>query len=155
MADKTRRMTPEQYKEFLKSGQVPGEAKTPKPSKYGNHKVEWGGMAFDSKWELERYLELMQMEAAGEIRNLRRQVPFVLQPAFDTKGESVREIKYIADFTYDEHVRVIGGTDFGRPVVEDAKGFETDIFKLKWKLLKWLHRSKMTRFFLSRKGTER
>lgn len=151
MADKTRKASAEDYQHYIKHGHFPNE---PKPSKYGNTRVEWGGETFDSKWEWERWMVLMQMEAEGKIRNLKRQVPFMLQPAFDAKGESVRAIKYIADFTYDEHVRVIGGTDFGRPVVEDAKGFETDVFKLKWKLLKWLHRSKTTRFVLSRKGGE-
>lgn len=154
MTDKTIRMTPAQYQEYLKDGQVPGEAKQPKPSKYGNHKVEWGGMTFDSKWELERYLELIAMETAGEITELKRQVTFVLQPAFESNGEHVRAIKYIADFAYNEIIKVPAFTDDGvpRPAIEDAKGFQTDIFRLKWKLLQYLHRDTMTRFILSRKG---
>lgn len=151
MTDKTTRMSPEEYQQYLKTGQIPGEAKQPEPSKYGNTKVEWGGETFDSKWELERFLELVAMEATGEITKLKRQVEFVLQPAFGTyAGKHVRAIKYIADFTYLEW-REIDGIPGAELVIEDAKGYQTDVFRLKWKLLQYLHRGKRTRFFLSRK----
>ena len=155
MADKTKKVSAEAYQHFLKHGHFPNE---PKPSKYGNQKVEWGGETFDSKWEWERWMLLMQMEAAREITKLKRQVEFVLQPAFRTySGEHVRPIKYVADFTYEEP-RVIDGVACMALVIEDAKGFETDVFKLKWKMVKWLchsgqeGRGKAIRFHLSRKG---
>lgn len=155
MTDKTRKATAEDYQHYLKHGHFPDE---PKPSKYGNHKVEWGGETFDSKWELERFLELIAMETAGEITELRRQVEFMLQPAFRTyDGEFVRSIRYIADFTYKEQ-RVIDDVARMELVIEDAKGYQTDKFRMKWKMLKWLYhsgregRGKVTRFHLSRKG---
>ena len=140
-------MSPEEYQQFLKDGQVPGEAKVPKPSKYGNHKVEWGGMKFDSKWELERWLQLVAMETAGEIRALRRQVPHVLQPSFVHLGEKIRAIRYFPDFQYFQDD---GTTNW--LIIEDAKGHQTDVFRLKWKLLQYLHCGERIKFVLSRKG---
>lgn len=151
MADKTRKASAEDYQHFLKHGHFPNE---PKPSKYGNKEVEWGGDIFDSELEWTRWMVLMQMEAEGKIEKLRRQVTIVLQPAFEANGKKVRAIKYIADFVYDEIVKAIGRPDFEirRLVIEDAKGFETDVFRLKWKLIQYLHRHGETRFILSRKG---
>lgn len=156
MADKTRKASAEDYQHYLKHGHFPNE---PKPSKYGNTKIEWGGETFDSKLEWTRWMVLMQMEAEGKIRNLKRQVTIMLQPSFETSyGEHVRPILYIADFTYiepnalDKPVWNEGEFETSQYVIEDAKGFETDVFKLKWKMLKYLHRGGTTKFVLSRKG---
>lgn len=48
----------------------------PKKSKYGAVKTEIDGIVFDSKHEAKRYQELWLLEQAGEITNLRLQVPF-------------------------------------------------------------------------------
>lgn len=71
----------------------------PAPSKYGNQVVELEGERFDSKWELRRYQELLEQQAAGLIRELRHHVAFglhVRSPA----GDQVRIASYEADFTY-------------------------------------------------------
>lgn len=72
-------------------------------SKYHNRKTK----GFDSAKEWRRNQELETLQRAGEISELNRQVPFVLMPSFaitDKKTKSslrtVREIRYIADFTY-------------------------------------------------------
>ncbi|WP_416330616.1 DUF1064 domain-containing protein, partial [[Clostridium] innocuum] len=52
----------------------------PKKSKYGAVKTEVDGIKFDSKHEALRYQELRLLEQAGEITNLRLQVPFELIP---------------------------------------------------------------------------
>lgn len=145
MTDKTRKASAEDYQYYLRHGHFPDE---PKTSKYGNTKIEWGGETFDSKWEWERWMVLMQMEAEGKIRDLGRQFKFTLQPEFSTEHEKVRAIQYVADFTYLEWAGRKGWVY----VIEDAKGFETDVFKIKWKMLKWLHRDTETKFILSRKG---
>lgn len=49
-------------------------------SKYGSSKVNYKGMVFDSKYELERYLLLLGLEKEGKISQLRRQTPFELIP---------------------------------------------------------------------------
>jgi hypothetical protein len=56
------------------SAQTPTEK--PKKSKYGAVKTEVDGIMFDSKREASRYQELRLLEQAGEITNLRLQVPF-------------------------------------------------------------------------------
>ena len=61
------------------------------------------------------------MEKAKAIQDLKCQVAFPLLP----KSRWGREIRYIADFTYYED---------GRLVVEDTKGFRTDVYKLKKRL---------------------
>lgn len=53
------------------------------------------------------------------------QTAFVVIP----KVGKEREVKYIADFTYRDSE--------GNFIVEDAKGFRTDVYKIKKKLMLW------------------
>lgn len=107
-------------------------------SKYNNRKVRRDGLTFDSKKEHKRYNELLLLEQAGEIRNLRRQVKFVLIPTqrepsqIGTRGGVKkgklleRECAYIADFVYSQN---------GKMVVEDTKGIRTKDYIIKRKLM--------------------
>ena len=107
-------------------------------SKYNNRKVRHDGLTFDSKKEHKRYNELLLLEQAGEIRNLRRQVKFVLIPTQREpsqigsrggvkKGKLLeRECSYIADFVYSQN---------GKMVVEDTKGIRTKDYIIKRKLM--------------------
>lgn len=103
------------------SAQTPTEK--PKKSKYGAVKTEVDGIMFDSKREASRYQELQLLEQAGEITNLRLQVPYILFP----EDEHGRALKYIADFVYNDNK--------GALVVEDAKGHPTDVYKIKRRLM--------------------
>lgn len=95
--------------------------------KYHNTKVKADDLVFDSKKERRRWQELLLMEKAGEISNLQRQVKYVLIPSQKINGRVVeRECSYVADFVYKEK---------GREVVEDVKGFRTDVYKIKRKLM--------------------
>lgn len=96
-------------------------------SKYNARKTTIDGITFDSAREAKRYQELKLMERAGVICDLRRQVKFELQPAFYLDGKTYRAINYIADFVY---YKVKSGDE----VVEDCKGFRTDVYKLKAKM---------------------
>ena len=49
-------------------------------NKYHNRKYSADGEVFDSKREYQRWQELKLLEKAGEIAELRRQVPFELLP---------------------------------------------------------------------------
>lgn len=98
-------------------------------SKYHNRKTK----GFDSAKEWRRNQELEALQRAGEISELNRQVPFVLMPSYTIADETtkqgfrtVREIRYIADFTYIKN---------GKRIIEDVKGMQTDVFKIKRKLL--------------------
>lgn len=99
-------------------------------SKYNSKKTVVDGQTFDSKKEANRYQELLLLEKAGVIKNLSRQVKFVLIPSQrDENGKVVeRECSYKADFTYEEE----GGI---KTVVEDVKGYRTKDYIIKRKLL--------------------
>lgn len=96
-------------------------------NKFHAKKVNYDGKTFDSKHEAERFAELKLLQRAGMIADLRTQVSFVLIPSQYVNGKCIeRECKYIADFTYRKN---------GEFVVEDAKGFKTDVYKIKKKLM--------------------
>lgn len=113
-------------------------------NKYHNKKITVGGITFDSKKEAARYQELYFMQRAGEIKDLKRQVKFVLVPAQREKvwnekksryeeGKVIeREVSYVADFVYTNRL--------GFMVVEDTKGFKTKEYIIKRKLMLYFHR---------------
>ena len=73
-------------------------------TKYRSRKITVDGITFDSVKEANRYQELRMLERAGEIRDLQRQVPFVVIPTQrDENGKLIeKEVCYVADFTYIE-----------------------------------------------------
>lgn len=83
--------------------------------------MAFDGIIFDSKREKDRYLELIMLEKANIVKDLKLQVPFILVD----KSKWGRAIKYIADFTYISNDQL---------VVEDCKGFRTPVYKLKKRL---------------------
>ena len=91
-------------------------------SKFNNKKTVVDGFTFDSKKEAARWCELKLLGRAGEITGLLRQVSFELIP----KCGKNRAVKYIADFVYCEN---------GETIVEDVKGFRTDVYKLKKRMM--------------------
>lgn len=97
-------------------------------SKYRSKKTVIDGQVFDSKKEANRYQELLLLEKAGMIKNLSRQVKFVLIPSQrDENGKLIeRECSYKADFMYEEGIKT---------VVEDVKGYRTKEYIIKRKLL--------------------
>lgn len=100
-------------------------------SKYKNKKVVYKDMKFDSKKEYLRYLVLEDMQRKGEISELKTQVPFVLVPPFQLNGKKYKGIRYIADFVYKKD---------GKVIIEDTKGYRTDVYKIKKKLMAYIHK---------------
>ena len=102
-------------------------------TKYRSIESEFQGKRFASRKEARRYAELCLMERTGEIKGLQTQVPFVLIPAQrDGSGKVVeRAVTYRADFVYNDRE--------GRLVVEDAKGYKTEVYKIKRKLMLKVH----------------
>jgi hypothetical protein len=97
------------------------------PAKYHNKKTEIDGHKFDSKKEAAKYSELVLLQKAGEISDIKLQPSFLLQEGFrDKTGYKHRAITYIADF-------MVVYPD-GKVVVMDSKGMRTDVFKIKLKL---------------------
>lgn len=99
-------------------------------SKYGAKKTVIDGIAFDSKAEASRYLQLMLCKKSGVITDLQLQVVFELAPSVVIKGRKKPPLRYIADFVYRQD---------GKRVVEDCKGFLTDVYKIKRHLMLSVH----------------
>lgn len=96
--------------------QLPGQGR------YGNvSKPTVDGITFDSKHEMQRYLDLKLMEKAGVIRDLELQPRFpitiggvevrILSKRYSKKG---RHLTYVADFRYYD-------IENDREVIEDVK----------------------------------
>lgn len=97
-------------------------------SKFHAKKVFTEEGEFDSQGEYKRWRELKLLERAGVIKNLQRQVTYELLPKQEYKGKTIRSVKYIADFVYEQD---------GEEVIEDFKGVRTDLYLLKKKLMLW------------------
>jgi hypothetical protein len=123
-------------------------------SKYGNLKQVVDGITFDSKREVDYYLNLKLLKKAGEVTDIEFHPKYVLQPGYrkccghiwldkpdyGMKGATVcgnckkkmpktSAITYSADFgvTYkDGHTEII-----------DVKGMETEAFKIKRKMFEF------------------
>lgn len=118
-----------------------------KRPKYGNSKVEYNGITFDSKRERDRYIVLNQAQEDGLISNLMLQPKWELIPKITekftkhlkTKDKECertvqRAITYSADFSYNDR--------YGNLVVEDVKISPSLLpkeFILKVKMMRALH----------------
>lgn len=78
--------------------------------------------------------ELRIMQAKGLIKDLREQVKFILIPIqTDKNGEQIEsQVGYIADFVYKD-------CETGETIVEDTKGFKTQDYLIKRKLMLYIH----------------
>lgn len=101
-----------------------------RPSKYRNKPQVVDGVRFASKAEAKRDAELLLLERAGKIADIKRQPRFPLI----VNGEKI--CTYVGDWEYLDLTS--GATRSGR-VVEDRKGALTPAFKIKWALAKALH----------------
>lgn len=116
-------------------------------SKYNNDR----SAGFDSTKERRRYQELLLLERAGEIADLRTQVEYILIPEQREKSAAVyakgknkgrnkpgrlleKKCSYRADFVYTD-------VNTGRLIVEDVKGYRKgtayQLFAVKRKLMLW------------------
>ena len=103
---------------------------TPKRSKYGSAKTVVDGITFDSRKEARRYAELKILEKAGRIEDLRLQPEFEIAPNYKKNGHTIRRTTYRADFQYYD-------VDRQKTIVEDVKGYKTETYKLKKKLVEY------------------
>lgn len=115
-----------------------------KRAKYRNSKVTIGNDTYDSMKEYKRYLDLLALEKTGEIKELQRQVKYILIPAQrepDTIGKRggihkgkllEKEVAYFADFVYTD--------SSGETIVEDTKGIRTKDYIIKRKMMLFFHK---------------
>lgn len=102
-------------------------------AKYNAKPIEIDRIRFDSIAEGNRYLQLKALLQNGEISDLKLQPEFLLQEPFtDNKGKRHRAILYRADFQYTEN---------GKTVVEDVKGMETQVYKIKKKMFLYVNKN--------------
>ena len=93
-------------------------------------KVTYEGIKFDSLVECQYYKLL---KARKDITNLQVHKPIILQEGFVCEGQRVQKMTYEVDFYYEQG---------GQVHLVDVKGsdFMEEVFKLKWKMTKNLHR---------------
>ncbi len=93
-------------------------------SKYHSKRTEVDGITFDSKKESARFAELRMLEKTGNITDLVLQPKFLLCDKVKWEGVTLRSRSYKADFQYfDPWLEAT--------IVEDVKGYRTDLYKLK------------------------
>lgn len=119
------RMTIQQFREI--TTRAAAKPTVARRNKYGATRITTDDGDFDSSGEHKRYCELRLLERTGAIRDLKRQVKIPLivngvQLSIENKNGARRKLNYVADFTYHEN---------GIYVVEDFKGFDTKVSRLK------------------------
>lgn len=119
------------------------KAKKSRTSKYNSSKHIVDGIEFDSKKEANRYQELKLLQRVGKISDLELQKEFELIPTqrepstFGKRGGEKlgdvieRKCSYYADFCYKD--------EKGNTVVEDTKGMKLSDYKIKRKLMLYIH----------------
>lgn len=116
-----------EHKKYVDSFEIPTQRVK---SKYGATKVKVNGIQFDSIAEAKYYVYLLKEKATKKnIKEIKLQVPFILQEKIKKNGKTILPIKYIADFVVDytnDTTRVI-----------DIKGAVTVDFKLKRKMFEY------------------
>ena len=99
-------------------------------SKYGNKKCRIDGYTFDSLKEGHRYAELKILLREGKIRSLELQKEYELVPSYidAVTGKRIRPVYYKADFVYYD-------VEQDKTVIEDVKGYRTEGYKIKKKIM--------------------
>lgn len=117
------RISQEQYRQFLNN--------STKQNKYHNKKVVYDGIKFDSIKEKRAYTMYKLMEQAGEIKDLERQVEYLLIEPFTLNGKKYRKTSYVCDFTYKDKEDKLHVIDV------KSEATKTQVYKLKKKLMAW------------------
>lgn len=102
-------------------------------SKYRAVPIDTPDGHFDSMGEYARWQDLKLLERGGVITGLKRQIKFELIPATTLpNGKKQRAVNYVADFRYYD-------SRSGAWVTEDFKGYQTEVYKLKKKLVFYIY----------------
>ena len=106
---------------------------------YKTKKVFKAGVKIaDSKAEARRLFVLENMQRAGIIKDLQKQVTFELQPSFKRnvwkKGKlkrvTIRKMEYTPDFVYYDNEKQC-------LIAEESKGFKTEPYKMRAKMFQY------------------
>ena len=96
----------------------------------GTRRKVLDGIEFRSTLEADVYALLKSWERLGAISGLELQPRFLLQAKMRREGKAIRQIEYVADFRFQRG---------GQTVVIDAKGFRTDVYRIKAKMFRALY----------------
>lgn len=103
-------------------------------SKYKNIKCKYDGVVFDSKAEASYYLSHLKPRLdRGEISNLE------FHPKVKCEIEGRHICYYTADFRYLDKLSESPQGAVGCQVLVEVKGYKTDVYKLKIKLVRALY----------------
>ena len=114
--------------------------------KYGNKRVEWQGIAFDSKKEMQRYLVLKEAQDKGIISDLELQPKWELIPKItETYVKHLKTKDKVCERT--AHLPITYTADFGyvkdgERIIEDVKISPKMLpkeFVLKVKMMRAIH----------------
>jgi hypothetical protein len=94
--------------------------------KYHNVPTVYKGIRYQSKKEANHAFELDLALRSGQLLEYKRQVPF----------ELIAGIKYIVDF--------VEKWETGELRYVDVKGYKTDVYKLKKKIVEFMYKIKIT-----------
>lgn len=115
-----------------------------KRSRFSNIKkhTHSDGTVCDSKRELKRYNDLLLLQKAGEIRDLKVHPRYPIEiRGIKVRYPSGRQMAYVADFAYEEfYTRELGcgRGDKWYGVIEDCKmssGYRTEVYRIKKALM--------------------
>lgn len=95
-------------------------------NKYRAIKTEVDGILFHSRKESHRYLQLKMLLKQGYIKDLE------CQPCYEIVVNHIKVCKVILDFRY-------VSTATNKEIIEDVKGMDTALSRIKRKLLKALY----------------
>jgi predicted nucleic-acid-binding Zn-ribbon protein len=98
-------------------------------TKYQSVECVVDGITFQSRLEGRRYPQLKLMEQSGEIHDLQLQPEFLIQEAVKDPytHKKLKPIYYTGDFIYVDSK--------GQKIAEEIKGYMTELFRVKWKLV--------------------
>lgn len=135
--------TPEEYDRHIRKARSVAKPATGKGKSRSNAvKTIVDGITFLSKREAARWVELTLWQKSGGIRNLRRQPRYALCPLIIDLADcrdvnagivSIRRLPvahYVGDFEYEECDHANGHSGW-KLVVEDCKGFKTQMYLIK------------------------
>lgn len=86
---------------------------------------------YASRREAKRAIDLQILEKAGVIYDLKEQIRFELIP----KQDGELPLCYVADFQYFDET--------GKLITEDCKGYRTEVYRIKRKLMLHVHGIKL------------
>ena len=110
-----------------------------KKNKLGASKATVNGIQFDSKFEAQTYEAFLILEQEGFARNIELQSPITIIPTFHFGRTTQRPCRIIVDFKLEA---LVNGEWV--EVYFETKGYQTDLSKLKVKLLKFLKKDLRT-----------